>query len=86
MTESRIRRRDIFSTFERVQDCFTDTQWEVVTRYYRDGKSEQQIADELGLSRSAVNERRHRAEERKRLREAELREEQFRLLRKYQNP
>ena len=43
---------------------FTPKQWEIIQLYYRDGKTEAQIATLLNLSPSAVSERLTRAKER----------------------
>lgn len=36
-------------------DCLTERQREVVTAYFFDGLTQQQIADKLGISKPAVN-------------------------------
>ena len=76
---------DLFSQFEQIQECFTRRQWEVIPRYYRDGLTDAQIAVEIGKSEKAVYDRRQRALQKKKERERELREERFRLIRKYTN-
>ena len=75
------RRRDVFSRYEQNKDCFTDKQWMVVCAYYLDGLTEDEIANRLGVARSAVYDRRRRAEGRLKKREAELRKERLRLMR-----
>lgn len=75
------RRRDIFARYEQNKDCFTDRQWAVVCRYYRDGLTEERIANQLGVARSAVYDRRRRAEARLKKRETELKKERLRLMR-----
>lgn len=75
------RRRDVFARYEQSKECFTDKQWTVVCAYYRDGLTEDEIADRLGVARGAVYDRRRRAEQRLKKREAELRKERLRLMR-----
>lgn len=75
----------VFSQFERIQDCFTRRQWEVIPPYYRDGMTDAQIAVKIDKSERAVYDRRQRALQKKEERERALREERFRLARKYTN-
>lgn len=47
-----IVQRDMLSE---LLDCLTERQREVVTAYFFDGLTQQQIADKLGISKPAVN-------------------------------
>ena len=81
---ARLRRRDIFNEFERFQQFFTEPQWVAVTLYYRDGLGDKEVGERLSISERAAYDRRRRAERVKARLERELREEQFRLIRKYE--
>ncbi len=81
--DERRRSDGVFAQFERVRDCFTKRQWDVVCPYYGEGLTDAQIAENLGKSERAVFDRRHRALRRKAQRERELLEERLRLTRKY---
>ena len=41
----RQRRIDIFAQYESLREYFTSSQWAVICPYYRDGQSEQEIAE-----------------------------------------
>lgn len=55
---------EFFERLLRCSEVFTRKQWDVLVLYYRDGHSEERVSEELGISRSAVNQRRTRALER----------------------
>ena len=74
-TKEIIRRKDIFSQYDMWKDDFTKKQWIVVTFYYKDCMTEQQIAKKLRKARSTVNGLLLRAKKRKDGREKQLRQE-----------
>lgn len=84
--EKLIRRRDTFSAYKQAKECFTDEQWVVVCMYYRDGLTEERIAQELGITRNAVYDRRRRARTKKEADEKERLAERVRVARFLANP
>jgi len=66
--------------FEQYQDCqhiFSRKQWEVVYLYYHDGKTEEEIAKEIGRARTTVSDLLNRAGRKKEEHDKKLRREKF---------
>lgn len=78
----KVRFSDIFEQYQDCRHIFTDKQWVVIEFYYQDGKTEDQIAKEIGKARTTVSDRLNRARRRKENYDRKVRRETFGHLRK----
>jgi len=83
--EVRDRRRfDVFAQYEACREVFTSAQWEVIYLYWNQGLTQAEIAESLGLERSAVSGRLARAKLRKQQHDRRMRQERLEHLKKMQ--
>jgi RNA polymerase sigma factor (sigma-70 family) len=80
----RVTLLDQFEAFQHCKHLFTRKQWEVIHLYYRECKTQQQIADVLGIARSSISNRLKRAKKTLITQGRLLRREQLDLLRELQ--
>ena len=83
--DNRIRLRNVFEFYEECQHALTDKQWVAVCLRYRDGLTQEEIVARLGITRSAVSATLKRARENMEEHYRKLREDRFKLTRKYLN-
>ena len=72
----------MFEQFERYKDKFKEKAWQTIVWYYQGELSEEQIAEKLGIGRSAVSNRLKRARDKKEQFDKERRREAYEELRK----
>lgn len=78
----KVRFSDIFEQYQDCQHIFTHKQWVVLCLYYRDGKTEEQIAKLLRKGRTTVSDLLNRARRRKEKYDKKVRREMFEHLKK----
>ena len=78
----KIRRADVFAQFEHYKDKFKTKTWEAIVLYYERELSEKEIAEKLGVGRSAISNRLKRAKDKKDELDKERRREAYEELRK----
>jgi len=78
------RRFDVFAEYEACREIFTSAQWEVIYLYWNRGLTQAEIAESLGLKRSAVSGRLARAKLRKQRYDRRMRQEKLEHLKKMQ--
>ena len=76
------RRLDVFQEYEACTHIFTDKQWLVISLHYRDGKTQKEIAKELGKALSTISGHLKEAHKRKNEHDRRLRAERIEILRK----
>ena len=79
--DTRTPKTEIFNWYLNHRDCLKDPQFEVVTLYFRDGLTQEQVGAILGIGRTAVSGRLRRAEQARKQCQAELRRELYQLTR-----
>jgi len=78
------RRFDVFVQYEACREIFTSAQWEVIYLYWNQGLTQAEIAESLGLKRSAVSGRLARAAAGKQRHDRRMRQERLEHLKKMQ--
>jgi DNA-binding NarL/FixJ family response regulator len=78
----KVKRLETFEQYEKCNHLFTDKQYVAVYLYFHDGKTQQEIANELNKAVSTVSEHLKKAEKRKEEHDRKLRAERLEYLKK----